>query len=41
MKRLSVGINISRGCIRAHKRHVVEWRDQKAIIQHTQMDVLL
>jgi hypothetical protein len=36
-----MGIYIGRGCIRAHQRHVVKWRDQEAIIQHTQMDVLL
>ena len=41
MKRLCMGIHISSGCIWAHQRHVVERRDQEAIIQHTQMDVLL
>ncbi len=41
MERLCMGIHIVRSCIRAHQRHVVEWRDQEAIIQHTQMDVLL
>jgi hypothetical protein len=41
VKRLGVGIDIGGGCIRAHQRHVVEWRDQEAIVQHTQMDVLL
>ena len=41
MKRLCMGINIGRSCIWAHQRHVVEWRDQEAIIQHSQVDVLL
>jgi hypothetical protein len=36
-----MGIYISGSCIRAHQRHVVERRDQEAIVQHTQMDVLL
>ena len=41
MKRLGMGIDIGLSCIRAHQRHVVEWRDQEAIIQHTQVNVLL
>jgi hypothetical protein len=36
-----MGIHIGSGCIWAHQRHVVKWRNQEAIIQHTQMDVLL
>jgi hypothetical protein len=36
-----MGIYIRRSRIWAHQRHVVEWRDQEAIIQHPQMDVLL
>jgi hypothetical protein len=36
-----MGIHVGGSCIRAHQRHVVERRDQEAIIQHAQMNVLL
>jgi len=36
-----MGIHIGLSCIWAHERHVVERGNQEAIIQHSQMDVLL
>jgi hypothetical protein len=40
MESLCVGIYIFCRCIWAHQRHVVEWSDQEAIIEHSQMNEL-
>jgi hypothetical protein len=34
MERLGMSINIGRRCIWTHQRHIVEWGNQEAIIQH-------
>ena len=34
-------IDICLGCIRTDQRHVVEWRNQEAVVEQTQVNILL